>query len=337
MIKMSLLFYLKVYVLRLLTRLFAWLDRRGGPLRPPGPSLKVNIPSRLSAFKGSFDVFFYFPPGYDRNNSKENGYPIVVNSHGGGYCVGHARDDERFIAELTSRGAVVASVNYRLAPESPYPVAIEDCLDALLYIWRNAASFQIDKHRTVLSGSSAGGHLAFASLLMLWKRMKDKTLRVDNAHMGTVKGLMAFYPVMDMTKSRAERAQSNPAFLALKRKPPSSSKLIGSVFDEAFFWKLEQKPDKGFMYLSPGLAPEDALKEALPPIISFKLAGLDYLLSEEKEAFRRLKQLGKNVDCEVVEGVPHYWDHMARTEEMRELRDRFLGTAAEEIEKIWQS
>ncbi|KNG90699.1 hypothetical protein ANOM_001075 [Aspergillus nomiae NRRL 13137] len=142
---------------------------------------------------------------------------------------------------------------------------------------------------------------------------------------------------MDMTKSRAERAQSNPAFSALKRKPPSSSKLIGSVFDEAFFWKLEQKPDKGFMYLSPGLAPEDSLREALPPIISFKLAGLDYLLNEEKEAFRRLKRLGKNVDCEVVEGVPHYWDHMARTEEMRELRDRFLGTAAEEIKQIWQS
>ncbi|KAE8414386.1 Alpha/Beta hydrolase protein [Aspergillus pseudocaelatus] len=334
---MSPFFYLKVYILRLLTRLFAWRDRRGGPLRPPGPSLRVNIPSAISDSKGTFDLFFYFPPGYDRNDSKENRYPVVVNFHGGGYCVGHARDDERFIAELTSRGAIVASVNYRLAPESPYPAAIEDCLDALLYIWRNAASLHIDKHRTILSGSSAGGHLAFASLLMLWKRMKDKNLQIDPSSLGTVKGLMAFYPVMDMTKTRAERALSNPAFSALKKKPASSSKLIGSVFDEAFFWNLKEKPDKSFMYLSPGLAPEDSLKEALPPIISFKLAGLDYLLSEEKEAVRRLKLLGKQVDCEVVEEVPHYWDHMARTTEMKELRDKFLGKAAEEIEQIWQS
>ncbi|PIG80162.1 hypothetical protein AARAC_003772 [Aspergillus arachidicola] len=314
---MSPIFYLKVYVIRLLTRLFAWLDRRGGPLRPPGPNLTINIPSILSESKGSFDVFFYFPPGYDRNDPKGSGFPVVLNFHGGGYCVGHARDDERFIAELTSRGAVVAN--------------------ALLYIWRNAASLNIDKHRTVLAGSSVGGHLAFTSLLMLWKRMKDKRLQIDPSNLGTVKGLMAFYPVMDMTRSRDERAQSNPAFLALKKKPASSKKFIGSVFDEAFFWKLKEKPDKGFMYLSPGLAPEDSLKEALPPIISFKLAGLDYLMSEEKEAVRRLELLGKKVDCEVVEGVPHYWDHMARTTEMKALRDKCLGKAAEEIEQMWQS
>ncbi|OBT60998.1 hypothetical protein VE03_09729 [Pseudogymnoascus sp. 23342-1-I1] len=334
----SMLFYVKVYVLRWLTRLSAWLDRRRGPSpRPPGPSLTATIPSTLSNSPGTFEIYFYFPPGYTRKGAQERQqYPVVTTFHGGGWCVAHARDDERFISTLTARGAVVASVNYRLAPEHPYPVPIEDCLDALLYIWRNAASMGVDKHRTIIAGFSAGGQMAFASLLMLWKRIQDKDPKIDTSILGTTRGVTAFYPSMDLTKSRAERASSNPAFVALKKKPASSSKLVGSIIDVAYFWNLKEIPDKGFMYLSPGLAPQDALREALPKRISFKLAGQDYLLAEGRAAADRLKGLGKQVSCEVTEDVPHYWDHVAGTEEMRKLRDIVHGKAADEIKQMWE-
>lgn len=129
-------FYLKVYILRWLTRLSAWLDRRRErKRRAPGPSRKITIPSTLSSSPGTFDIYFYFPPGYEHGAQDKKQYPVVATIHGGAWCVAHARDDERFISNPTSRGAVVVSVSYRLAPEHPYPIPIEDCLDALLYIW----------------------------------------------------------------------------------------------------------------------------------------------------------------------------------------------------------
>lgn len=93
----------------------------------------------------------------------------------------------------------------------------------------------LDKHRTFITGFSVGGQMTFASLFMLWKALHDKAPRVDPATLGTVKGITAFYPPMDLTKTRPERAASNPAFFALKKKPGPSSKLIGDIFDRAYF------------------------------------------------------------------------------------------------------
>ncbi|KAF5016327.1 hypothetical protein F66182_12023, partial [Fusarium sp. NRRL 66182] len=129
--------------------------------------------------------------------------------------------------EEAARGSVVVAVNYRLAPEHPYPAPVADCLDAILYVWKSAAAMGLDKHRTYITGFSVGGQMAFASLFMLCKALQDKDPRVDPEIVGSVRGITAFYPPMDLTKSRAERAASNPAFVALRKKPASSSKLIG--------------------------------------------------------------------------------------------------------------
>ena len=92
--------------------------------------------------------------------------------------------------------------------------------------------------------------MAFASLFMLWKALRDdKESRIDPATLGTMKGITAFYPPMDLTKTRPQRAASNPAFVALKKKKPvSSSKFIGDIFDRAYFWKLREIPDKGQIF-----------------------------------------------------------------------------------------
>ncbi|KAL4865659.1 hypothetical protein BDV12DRAFT_188039 [Aspergillus spectabilis] len=296
----SLAFYFKLRILRWLTRLLAWLDRRRHPASSLAPSSRVSIPSTLSTSPGNFDVFFYRPSGYNHESTKEAQYPIVIVLHGGGWCVGHARHDERFIATLTARGAVVAAVNYRLAPEHPYP---------------SPPTMGLDKHRTFITGFSVGGQMAFASLFMLWKALQDEGPRIDPEVLGT-------------------RAASNPAFVALKKKPASSSKLVGDIFDRAYFWKLQEIPDKGQMYISPGLAPLDVIKMALPERIFVKLAGLDPLLAEGKAAAARLKDLGKQVGCEITEDVPHYWDHLAKTEHEKRLRQTVHEKAADEIEEV---
>ena len=327
-----LVFYCKLRVLRWLTGFHALLDRRRHPASSVIPSSQVPITSTLPTSPGNFDVFFYYPSGFKQETAKEAQYPIVIVLHGGGWCVGHARHDERFISILTTRGAVVAGVNYRLAPENSYPAPLSDCLDAILHIWKNATAMRLDKHRTFIAGFSVGGQMAFALLFMLWKALRDdKEPRIDPATLGTVKGITAFYPPMDLTKTRPQRAASNLAFVALKKKPVSSSKFIGDIFDRAYFWKLREIPDKGQMFISPGLAPPDVVKTALPERIFINLASLDPLLAEGKAAVVRLKDLGKQVNCEIIENVPHYWDHLAKTDREKRLRETVYENAADEI------
>jgi acetyl esterase/lipase len=334
----SITFHLKVRILRWITQLLAWLDRRRSPVPSCTPTSRISIPSTLSTSPGTFDIFLYHPKKNTNPSSPhKTSYPLVVVLHGGGWCVGDARHDERFIETLTARGIVVAAVNYRLAPEHPYPVPVSDCLDALLYLWNNSTSIGVDKDRTCIAGFSVGGTMAFASLFMLWSALQDKDSRIDSATLGTVKGITAFYPPMDGTKSRGERAASNPAFVALKKKPASSSKLIGDIFDRGYFWKRgrgSEMPDKTHMCISPGLVPEEVIKAALPKHIFVKPAGLDPLLAEGVAAAARFRELGMQVECEVIRGVPHYWDHLAKTEQEKRLRQEVWGKAADEIVEV---
>jgi acetyl esterase/lipase len=90
--------------------------------------------------------------------------PALLWIHGGGYVIGHpAQDDElcrRFARQL---GVTVASVDYRLAPEHPYPTPLEDCYAALTWL---AALPSVDPARLAIGGASAGGGLAAALALL---------------------------------------------------------------------------------------------------------------------------------------------------------------------------
>ena len=90
--------------------------------------------------------------------------PALLWIHGGGYVIGSAAQDDvlcrRFAREL---GATVASVDYRLAPEHPYPAPLEDCYSALTWLARLPS---VDPARVAIGGASAGGGLAAALALL---------------------------------------------------------------------------------------------------------------------------------------------------------------------------
>ncbi len=89
--------------------------------------------------------------------------PAVLWIHGGGYVLGSARVGDRNARRMSDTlGAVVASVEYRLAPEHPFPAALDDCYAALEWL---VAQPDIDARRIVVSGISAGGGLAAALTL----------------------------------------------------------------------------------------------------------------------------------------------------------------------------
>ncbi|WIM87020.1 alpha/beta hydrolase [Candidatus Mycobacterium wuenschmannii] len=90
--------------------------------------------------------------------------PGLLWIHGGGYVIGTAQQDDelcrRFVREL---GVTVVSVDYRLAPEHPYPAPLEDCYSALTWL---AALPAVDPARVAIGGASAGGGLAAALALL---------------------------------------------------------------------------------------------------------------------------------------------------------------------------
>jgi acetyl esterase/lipase len=94
--------------------------------------------------------------------------PALLWLHGGGYIIGTAQQDDalcrRFTREL---GITVAAVDYRLAPEHPYPAPLEDCYAALTWLARLPA---VDKARVAIGGASAGGGLAAALALLAHDR-----------------------------------------------------------------------------------------------------------------------------------------------------------------------
>lgn len=101
------------------------------------------------------------------SGSRDSPHPAVLGIHGGGYVLGTRFFGTAELIDLAERfGTVGVAVEYRLAPEAPAPAAAEDCYAALVWMARNADRLNIDPHRIVVSGASAGGGLAAAVALM---------------------------------------------------------------------------------------------------------------------------------------------------------------------------
>ena len=124
-------------------------------------SLPHIVYSHPSGFRGVM-LDLYLPPGAPAAGPK----PFVVYIHGGGWSGGMARTTSAFenwpnvLASLAARGYVVASLDYRLSGEAPFPAAEQDVKAAIRWLRTNAAAYGVDTKRGLVWGASAGGHLA---------------------------------------------------------------------------------------------------------------------------------------------------------------------------------
>lgn len=113
--------------------------------------------------------------------------PVVLFIHGGGYMFGSVEGNDakcaRYVKEVN---CVVVSVDYRLAPENPYPAAIEDCYLALQWIVENQVQLNIDVDRLAVVGGSTGGGLTAALSLLARDRKGPK-----------IKFQMPLFPMID--------------------------------------------------------------------------------------------------------------------------------------------
>lgn len=100
--------------------------------------------------------------------------PVIVDYHGGGFVIGQPEMKEWLNSELSRRlGAIVVSVDYRLAPEHRFPAAFDDAVDSFLWIARNIGDRNGDPSRIALLGDSAGAALAAAASVELSRRSAD--------------------------------------------------------------------------------------------------------------------------------------------------------------------
>lgn len=93
--------------------------------------------------------------------------PTIVNIHGGGWVYGSKEIYQYYCMSLVQYGFTVVNINYRLAPETHFPGAVEDINQALTYLAENGAAYHVDRERLVLVGDSAGGQLVshYATIL----------------------------------------------------------------------------------------------------------------------------------------------------------------------------
>jgi acetyl esterase len=141
--------------------------------------------------------------------------PVVLNFHGGGFVGGDSRQSEWWCSSIAAQaGVVVVSVDYRLAPESPFPGPPEDCYAATVWAVAHADELGVDASRLAVMGDSAGGNLAAAVCLMA----RDRS--------GPAIALQVLvYPAVEMVEKFASEAENAHAPILSARDVDGFSRL----------------------------------------------------------------------------------------------------------------
>lgn len=226
---------------------------------------------------GDIPVRIYTPEG-------EAPFPALVLFHGGGWVIGDLDVVDVPCRALANRaGCVVVSVDYRLAPEHPFPAAVDDCYAATKWVADNGASIGVDPTRIAVGGDSAGGNLA--AVVSQMARDKGGPALVYQ---------VLIYPVTDATISTPSYEENADGYLLTKE---------GMIWFYSHYMKADT--DRKDPLLSP-LHAEDL--KGLPPALVLT-AEFDPLRDEGEAYVSKLKDAGVAVQHSRYDGMIHgfFW------------------------------
>ncbi|WP_087972253.1 alpha/beta hydrolase [Oceanobacillus rekensis] len=225
---------------------------------------------------------------YDKKEKSGEALPVLLWIHGGGYVLGSPEEGDilcqRFVAEAN---CMVVSVDYRLAPEFPYPAGLEDCYAALQWVYENAGELGVDATRIGVAGQSAGGGIT-AALALLTRDRKGPEISFQ----------MPLYPMINDHNNT-----------------PSSFEVTGN-----FVWNHDLNKKGWSMYLN-GKDGTESVSEYAAPARATNLSGLPktYICVGQLDPFRdetldyvtRLCQAGVDVEFHLYPGVFHGFEAIA--------------------------
>jgi acetyl esterase len=206
--------------------------------------------------------------------------PVVVYLHGGGWTIGSMEQFDPIVRQVANAtGAIVVSVDYRLAPEHPFPAPSDDCWTALCWVAKNARSFGGDASRLAVMGDSAGGNLSAVCAL----RARD-----EGAPELALQVLI--YPVVDCDFTTPSHVANGEGHL---------------LTTEQMRWFFD-------CYTRGGTDPSDCrvsplrsadLSGVAPALVI--TAGYDPLRDEGQQYAERMRAAGVEVDAYCYEGMVH--------------------------------
>ena len=206
--------------------------------------------------------------------------PALVYLHGGGFVIGSLDSGDGVAWGIADEvGAVVVSVDYRLAPEHPFPAGAEDCYAALCYVAEHPREFGIDAARIAIWGDSAGGNLTVATCLIA----RDRGGPPIVAH-------AAVYPVL-----------TAPGLLPSHAKYADSPGLTSSFMEEAWGSYVGANDDGDEPYAAPLKAPD---LSRMPPA-HVHIAEIDPLADDGREYVRRLLEAGGDAELHCARRMIH--------------------------------
>lgn len=214
-------------------------------------------------------------------NSLNERLPVVLFFHGGGWVAGCIKFYDNFCRMLAKKsGFIVVSVDYRLAPENPFPAGLDDCYEALEWMHKCASNIGGDEGRIAVCGDSSGGNLAAAVALMSRDRQGPKI------------GFQALiYPVTDISRTDTESYRRYSSGYYLQQ---GDMEYFRSLY-------LPFEGDRTNPYVSPLLHADHS---GLPPAI-IVTAECDVTRDDGNAYTEKLRKAGVDVTLSEYKGMIH--------------------------------
>lgn len=210
--------------------------------------------------------------------------PALLYFHGGGWCFGSINSCARYCAALAAEADIaVIALDYPLAPESPYPAALNACAEVFDYFVSHADSLGIDPRRISVGGDSAGGNLALALALAKGENGADSQ---------PICSLVLFYPVVYAGNDGSDSWRAFGEGYGL------DSSLM-DAFNSAYIGSVDVKNP----LISPIFATDESL-QTLPPVLMVN-AERDILLDQCNRMAARMKAAGCSLRREILPSTVH--------------------------------
>ncbi|KZT30547.1 hypothetical protein NEOLEDRAFT_16653 [Neolentinus lepideus HHB14362 ss-1] len=249
------------------------------------PPVQVGSVRDMRVTAGGCMARVFTPEG----STPEDGWPVLLYFHGGGWTLGNVNSENSKCSQLCK----VVSVDYRLAPENPYPAAVEDAVESLQWLYVNGPTdLTVDVKRIAVGGSSSGGNLAAILALKAVEQTPPIPLVFQ----------LLFVPVTDNVCD----PNGQPHYSWYENRNTvwlSPERMLW--FRNNYLPDLE---DRAKWDASPLFAPDKLVRKV--PKALLVLTELDILRDEGIAYGEKLRNAGVEVEVKVYKGAPHHITNM---------------------------